>query len=294
MALELRLQVSVTPPIPSQPVRSLGFLLLEDGNWKPYKKPKFLATCGRRGLSVLLSSGPSRSVSPLAPASWPPPPNAGLPWPPGRAHRPPATGTAPQAVLPLNERGRGPCAVLLGAAGTAGRHRVLSLLRFEFRPFTRVPSCSSFCVSICTDTHLPTHSPLVRPHGHPSVRPSSFHVSIHPHTHLSFSYPSVYPCIHPPISVHLPSHVLIKHVLCSGSRCRALLTTKSYPHLLESYQGWWWGKTDQCDRVPPHLILPRASTGDKTVPCLGRGKHIALESEAWVRILSPALTSYGT
>lgn len=128
---------------------------------------------------------------------------------------------------------------------------VLSLLRFEFRPFTRVPSCSSFCVSICTDTHLPTHSPLVRPHGHPPVRPSSFHLSVHPHTHLSSSYPSVCPCIHPPISVHLPSHVLIKHVLCSGSRCRALLTTKAYPHLPESYQGWRWGKTDQCESTSP-------------------------------------------
>ena len=126
VALELRLQISVTPPIPN-PARPLPgegetlLLLLEDGNWKPYKKPKFLATCGRRGPSILLSPGPSRSVSPLAPGSWPLPPSAGLPWPPGRARRPPATETALQAVPPLNKRGRGPCAVLLGAAGTAGR-----------------------------------------------------------------------------------------------------------------------------------------------------------------------------
>lgn len=69
VALELWLQVSITPPIPTPAHPLLGkqlplFLLLEDGNWKHYEKPKFLAACGWRGPSVLPSPGPSRSVSP--------------------------------------------------------------------------------------------------------------------------------------------------------------------------------------------------------------------------------------
>lgn len=158
----------------------------------------------------------------------------------------------------------------LGQRGRRGG--VLSLLRFEFRRFTCAPSCSSFCLSIQTVTCQPTHPSSVRMVIRPFVRQSVFHLSIHPHIHLSSSYHSIYPCIHPPVSVHPSSHVLIEYLLCSVSYCRALLTTKSYPHVPESYQGWRWGKTDQCNRVPPHPILPRASTGDKTRAMLGERK----------------------
>lgn len=136
VALELWLQVSITPPIPTPAHPLLGkqlplFLLLEDGNWKHYEKPKFLATCGWRGPSVLLSPGPSRSVSPLAPASWPPPPSAGLPLASGQDPQAPCyrNHTAGCAAI-KQERPRPLCCASWGHGDS--RVSVLSLLRFEF------------------------------------------------------------------------------------------------------------------------------------------------------------------
>ena len=157
------------------------FLLLEDGNWKRYEKPKFLATCGWRGPNILLCPGPSRSVSPLAPALWPPPPSSGLPLASGQDPQAPCYRNTLQAVLPLNKRGRGPCAVLLGAVGTAGSVSfLLSGLGSDRSPCTLL----SILLSVHLYGHSPANPPLVHPHCHPSVHPPIFHLSIHPHIHL--------------------------------------------------------------------------------------------------------------
>ena len=146
-----------------------------------------------------------------------------------------------------------------------------SVRAFTCQP-TPHPSARS---SICSSAHLP----LIHPSPYPSIIQLSIHLPMHPSTHVC---PSICP-------------VLIEHLPCSGSCCRALLTAKSYPHLPESYQGWRWGKTDQRSTGSlPIRSHPEPPLETRLVPCLGRGKHIALESEAWVRILSPPLTSYGT
>lgn len=187
---------------------------------------------------------------------------------------------------PLKREAMAPVLCFLGQWGRLGR-RPLSSQVWVLTIHLCILLSILVCPSIPSFTCQPTHPLSICTVMHPSILPFSnipfVHLSIQILTHLPI-HPSIH--IYPAIRLSM----FIEHLLCSGSCSRALLTTKTFPNPT----GWGGDRSTQ-HRVPPHLILPKAYSGDShNAICLGRGEHTTRESEAWVQILSPPPTSYGT
>lgn len=159
---------SLSAPLGSSPIFPSG--QLPQGQTRENKqKPKFLGSCGWRGLSVL-PAGTGRSVRSHAPASCPP--SWACPWPRGSAHSSPAAGTKSQAVSPLNEEAVAPVLCSLGQWGGW----VHALPRLKFGICTILP-----CIFL--SILLSVHRSICQP-SHPSIHPSISHPSIYPFIHF--------------------------------------------------------------------------------------------------------------
>lgn len=201
-------------PSPSAP----GFLLLEDRNWKPYKKPKFLATCGqeRPEHPALLRAKQELSV----------------PWLQPR-------GPADAACLGLRAGPTGPllpnrtagCAAIkrerpgaLCCASWAARTDEVSIASFLFSGLSSdhspvyPPVHPSVYLSVQTLTCQPTHPSSVRTVIHPFVRPASTYPSIHIPICHSATRLSTHASIHPYLSIYLVMCLLNTYFVLGGSR----------------------------------------------------------------------------
>lgn len=166
-------------PLPPQEAAPLFLLLagfFEHRNLKT--KTKVSGHLWLKGPKCPLSRGRQECQPPCS-SLMPLPPTRACLWPQGSASRSPAVRTKSQAVLPLNKRGHGPCAVLHGSVGNAG------LASFLFSDVSSAPCIflSTFYLSIYTLIHLPTHlppCPSAPSSIHPSIQPFSNHPSIQP------------------------------------------------------------------------------------------------------------------
>lgn len=196
-------------PSPPQPILSWGSSCPCFSSWRTetgntMKNQSFWLPVAGGAQASCCPQGQAGVSAPWLQPHGPRPPAPACPWPPGRTLRPPATGTTLQAVLPLNKRGRGPCAVLLGATGTAGSASFLfsglSSDRSPMHPPVHPSVCPSVQAFTCQPTPRPsawssirssTHLPFIHPSTYPSIIQLSIHLPMHPSTHIC---PSIYPC----------------------------------------------------------------------------------------------------